>query len=70
LEQLRASVSLDWLMLSVTLAEKCCGRIGLNIGSRKTPSLDEILNHLKQHLPHDIFSNLLAKPIRHQSSLK
>ena len=56
---LRSSADLDWWMLSVTMAEKCCGEHGLDIGTgASTQPLHEIRGHLQKYLPAAVWNRL------------
>ena len=54
-----ARAEIDWWMLGATLAEYGCGSNSLRIGYGRTFSREEIINHLKQHLPGLVFAEFL-----------
>ena len=59
----RASASLDWWMLAMTLAEKCCGASnGLDVGSKaKSATMAQLRDHLAAHLNPAIWAALEPK---------
>ena len=59
----RASASLDWWMLAMTLAEKACGRDhGLQVGmGARSASKAELLGHLASFLDRRVWTSLEPK---------
>ena len=56
--QTRSSKELDWWMLGMTLAELCCGKEGLCVGSGRTSlSRRALLQHLEMHLPRALWED-------------
>ncbi len=50
--RVRSTAALDWWMLGMTLAEKCCRGHNLEMGtSAPRPTKDALLAHLRAHLP-------------------
>ena len=48
----RSSAELDWCMLGMTLAEKCCASHALGVGdSSSSCTRESMLQHLSSHLP-------------------
>ena len=45
------SAELDWWMLGMAMAEKCCGERALAIGGNKSAKTGALLAHLQEHLP-------------------
>lgn len=59
--QARSSAELDWWMLGMTLAEKCCGKEGFCVGSGRTSSSRRaLLRHLEVHLPPALWEDISA----------
>ena len=54
----RSSAELDWCMLGMTLAEKCCATHALEIGtSSRSCTRDDMLEHLSAHLPSSMWQS-------------
>ena len=58
----RSSPALDWWMLGMTLAEKCCGDAALDAASRsRSITRSELLAHLQTHLPSTVWEAYCLK---------
>ena len=54
--------AIDWWMFAMTLAEKGCGDVGLNVGGHVSGYTREVLRtHLELHLRGDVWGALSAK---------
>ncbi len=60
--RVRSAAALDWWMLGMTLAEKCCRGHNLKIGtSAPRPTKAELLAHMKAHLPGAVWDAFQAQ---------
>ena len=58
----RSSPALDWWMLGITLAEKCCGDASLDAAPRsRSITRSELLAHLQTHLPSTVWEAYCLK---------